>query len=64
MLQASMDRWTQAVLGDDGIDMPYMGSRDNSRLELLQDLRNNMWNSGRRLYAPNLVSDIRVDGGK
>lgn len=35
MLQASMDRWTQAVLGDDGIDMPYMGSRDNSEARII-----------------------------
>lgn len=35
MLQASMDRWTQAILGDDGIDMPYMGSRDNSTSRII-----------------------------
>ena len=35
MLQASMDRWTQAILGDDGIDMPFMGSRDNSSARII-----------------------------
>ena len=29
MLISSIDRWTSALLADDGIDMPYMGGREN-----------------------------------
>ena len=29
LLLSSMDRWTSALLADDGIDMPFMGGSDN-----------------------------------
>ena len=37
MLISSIDRWTSALLADDGIDMPFMGgSRRTSKLQSSQ----------------------------
>ena len=35
LLLSSMDRWTSALLADDGIDMPFMGGSDNVNAKII-----------------------------
>ena len=35
LLLSSMDRWTSALLADDGIDMPFMGGSDNVEAKII-----------------------------
>ena len=35
LLLSSMDRWTSALLADDGVDMPFMGGSDNVEAKII-----------------------------
>ena len=35
MLISSIDRWTSALLSDDGVDMPFMGGNHNVEAKII-----------------------------
>ena len=35
MLISSIDRWTSALLADDGVDMPFMGGNHNVEAKII-----------------------------